>query len=79
MQARRYPVRRSEDRKNKGCVQGNKQETEEQRVSSCSTGSRWSCAVHGCLEGVLQGKIELREVIREAARPGAHIPRHGRG
>lgn len=78
MQAdRRYPVGRGEDRRNKGCLQENKQEREEQRVSSCSAGSRRSCAVHGCLEGVLQGKMELREVIREAARPGAHIPWNG--
>lgn len=63
--------------KKKGCLQENKQEREKQRVSSCSAGSRWSCAVHGCLEGVLQGKIELRGVIREAARPGAHIPWNG--
>lgn len=77
MQAdRRYPVR-SEDRKNKGCLQENKQETGV-RVSSCSAGSRWSCAVHRCLEGVLQRKTELREVIREAARPGAHVLWHGR-
>lgn len=33
--------------------------------------------MHGCLEGVLQEKIELREVIREAARPSAHVPWNG--
>lgn len=79
MQAdREYPVGRGEDRKNKGCLQENRQETEEQRVSSCSARSRWSCAVHGCPEGALQGKTELREVIRETARPGAHVPWNGR-
>lgn len=78
MQAdREYPVGRGEDRKNKDCLQENRQETEEQRVSSCSAGSRWSCVVHGCLERVLQGKIELRKVIREAARPGAPVPWNG--
>lgn len=70
MQADRgYPVGRGEDGKNKGCLQENRQETEEQRVSSCSAGSRWSYAMHEYLEGVFQGKIELRQAIRERARP----------
>jgi len=60
--------------RNKGCLQGNGLEGEEQRASSCSAGSRWVHAVHGCLEGVLQGREELGEVVREEARPGLHVP-----
>lgn len=40
MQAdRRYPVGRSEDRKNKGCLQENKQETEEQESAAAVLGA----------------------------------------
>lgn len=71
---RRYLVGRGENRRNKGCLQGNGKEEEEQRISSCSAGSRWAHAVHRCLGGVPQGREELGEVIREAARPSLHVP-----